>query len=81
MVWLGISWEGKTKLVFVPEGVKVRAKEYLNNILEPVVKPLGQSLFHGQQWTFIQDSAPAHGAKVVQKWLRDNVPDFVSSQE
>lgn len=81
MVWLGGSWKGKAKLFFVPQGVKVRAKNYLENVLEPIVKPLGSTLFKNEHWTFQQDSAPAHGAKIVQKWLATNTPDFISSQQ
>jgi hypothetical protein len=81
MVWLGVSWTGKAKLFFVPQGVKVRAKDYMEEILKPIVKDLGDTLFDGGNWAFQQDSAPAHGAKVVQGWLRANVPDFISTAE
>src|SRR5277367_842488 len=81
MVWCGISWQGKTKLHFVPQGVKVKAKNYLEDVLELVVKPLNTSLFDGKSWTFQQDSVPSHKAKVVQGWLRQNGPDFISTEE
>jgi len=29
----------------------------------------------------VQDSAPSHRAKATQNFLRDNTPDFISSQE
>ena len=29
----------------------------------------------------MQDSAPSHRAKTTQDFLRDNTPDFISSQE
>jgi len=29
----------------------------------------------------MQDSAPSHRAKATQNFLRDNTPDFISSQE
>ncbi|OXA41211.1 Transposable element Tc3 transposase [Folsomia candida] len=81
MVWLGVSLVGKADLYFVPQGVKVREKNYLDEVLEPIVKPIGSTLFKNRDWTFQQDSAPAHGAKVVQRWLHDNVPGFISSQQ
>lgn len=81
MVWMGVSWMGKTKLHFVPQGVKVRAQNYMQDILKPIVEPLNQSLFQNGHWTFQQDSAPAHQAKMVQKWLKAEIPDFISSQE
>lgn len=81
MVWAGVSWFGKAPLHFVEKGVKVAAKNYLSDVLEPVVKPLNQTLFNGKPWTFQQDSAPAHKAKVTQAWLRDNTPDFIATTE
>ena len=81
MVWAGVSWKGKAKLQFVESGVKIRARNYLNDILIPVVEPLNSSLFHGQPWTFQQDSAPAHGANLTQDWLRQHVPDFIAKDE
>ncbi|VDL81638.1 unnamed protein product [Nippostrongylus brasiliensis] len=32
-------------------------------------------------YVFQQDSAPAHKAKSVQKWCKDNLHDFVSAEE
>ena len=32
-------------------------------------------------FVFMQDSAPSHSAKATQNFLRDNTPDFISSQE
>jgi len=32
-------------------------------------------------FVFMQDSAPSHRAKATQNFLRDNTPDFISSQE
>ena len=37
MVWAGISGLGKTKLVFVPKGVKINAKTYKKHVLESTV--------------------------------------------
>lgn len=81
MVWTGVSGKGKTPLYFVDQGVKVRAKNYLEDILESIVKPLNISLFKNEKWTFQQDSAPAHKAKIVQSWLSKEVPDFISTSE
>ena len=81
MVWIGVSWTGKSQLFFVPQGVKVQAKNYLESNLKPIVKPLGTTLFNDDHWTLQQDSAPSHKAKIVQDWLRTSVPDFVSAEE
>jgi inhibitor of nuclear factor kappa-B kinase subunit alpha len=45
------------------------------------VKPLNQSVFKGHRWTFQQDSAPAHKAKITENWLQKEVPDFISYLE
>lgn len=81
MVWAGITSDGKTPLVFVPQGVKINAANYLDDILKAVVEPWANSHFGNTHWTYQQDSAPAHKAKVTQKWCKDHLPDFVTSEE
>ena len=39
------------------------------------------TLFHGQNWSFQQDSAPAHKARTNQQWQETNVPDFTSTSD
>ncbi|QQP37132.1 Transposable element tcb1 transposase [Caligus rogercresseyi] len=34
------------------------------------------SVASGTPYTFQQDSAPVHKAKLVQSWLKKNVPNF-----
>lgn len=48
MVWWGVSWQGVTPIHFCESGVKISAKVYQQNCLEPVVKPLNQTLFNGK---------------------------------
>jgi len=38
-------------------------------------------LYPDSDFVFLQDSAPSHCAKATQNFLRDNTPDFISSQE
>lgn len=81
MVWYGMSWTGKAKMLFVPQRIKVRARNYIDDILEIAIKLLSQILFSHQDWTFQQDSALSHKAKIIQQWLKNNVPCFISSEE
>lgn len=81
MVWAAISTQGKFPLVFVKPGVKVDKAYYQREILQKIVKPEGKRIFKNQQWTFQQDSAPAHSAKINQSWCNVNLPDFISSSE
>lgn len=81
MVWWGVSYDGVTEAFFCEKGVKTSAKVYQEGILEEVVKPLNTSLFNNEAWTFQQDSAPGHKAKTTQKWLEENVPDFIRAED
>ncbi|KAL1446800.1 hypothetical protein WDU94_010885 [Cyamophila willieti] len=81
MVWWGVSYEGVTQLHFCEQGVKTKAANYQSDILEPVVKPLSETMFANQNWTFQQDSAPAHKAKTTQRWLAVNLPDFIAAED
>jgi hypothetical protein len=61
--------------IFLESGFRMGAKEYLDRILIPHVKPWIQSNFSDNDYiVFMQDGAPCHTAKTVQKWLFENVP-------
>jgi len=45
MVWAGITQDGRTPLVFVPDGCKINAETYRNLILEQGLKPWADSHF------------------------------------
>lgn len=81
MVWLGVCYEGFTKVHFCEKGVKTGAKVYQDTVLGPVVRALGHTLFKNQPWIFQQDSAPAHKAKSTQDWLRANKIDFIAHED
>lgn len=81
MVWWGVSYQGVTKLHFCEKGVKTSAKVYQDTVLEAVVKPLNNTLFKNEVWTFQQDSAPGHKARTTQIWLEQNVPDFIKADD
>ena len=81
MVFAGISATKKTPLIFVQQGVKVKAQNYLNDVLIKEILPWSQKELRRHCWTFMQDSAPAHKAKIVQDWLGRNTPDFIKHNE
>ena len=81
MVWAGVTSDGRTPLVFIPQGVKINQMVYRETIIESILKPWAQKHFKGRCWTFEQDSAPAHKARPTQDWCKKNCPDFISSAE
>ena len=81
MVWAVWSKKGKLPLVFVESGVKVNADYYYNSVLRKVLKPNAKILYENGDWIFQQDSAPSHKAKIYQKLLEDEIPDFFATDE
>ena len=43
--------------------------------------PECRRLYPGNDFEFLQDSAPSHRAKVTQQFLRQNTPDFIAADE
>ena len=56
------------------------AKNYQQDILTNVVVPPNQTMFQNRPWIYQQDSAPAHKAKIMQQWLENNIPEFISNE-
>jgi inhibitor of nuclear factor kappa-B kinase subunit alpha len=81
MIWAGITAEGRTPLCFIDQGVKVDSKVYLEHVLQGVLQPWATNHFDETPWCFQQDSAPAHKAKIVQAFCKDNFPEFISIEE
>lgn len=81
MVWAAVTADGRSPLVFIDRGVKINAENYRENILEGALKPWARKHFGRRPWTFQQDSAPSHSARVNQEWLKNEVPRFISSAQ
>ena len=81
MVWCGVSKKGKFPMVFIESGLRINARYYIDNVLEGVIKDEGSRMYPDGDWTFQQDSAPAHKARITQAWCERNLPDFISSSE
>ena len=81
MVSAGVSWNGKQKYFFIDrQKTKVNLKTYID-FLKTCLPPECRLLYPDNDFIFLQDSAPSHRAKATQNFLRDNTPDFISSQE
>ena len=81
IVWAAASEEGKCPLFFMPPKTTVTALNYKEMILEEVLAPWATAKFGSTTWCYQQDSAPAHSAKLTQKWLAENVLQFLSKED
>jgi inhibitor of nuclear factor kappa-B kinase subunit alpha len=87
MVWAAMGHNFKSELHFVPQGLKIKAQDYLRfmQVFEVEIKQkIGYDERTGrwrQPWTFQQDSAPAHKANITQRWLLDHFPDVITRQQ
>jgi hypothetical protein len=64
MIWGGLGWDWKSPLVFLeklPERKGICSKAYLEQVLEPVVFPLFDTL--DESWIFMEDGSKVHQGK------------------
>lgn len=81
MVWVGMSANGLTRPIFCEPGAKVNANYYITNILKPFLAHDAFRLYPEGDFTFHQDSAPAHTAKVTLEFLRSAGIRFISPEQ
>ncbi|CAG0901689.1 unnamed protein product, partial [Darwinula stevensoni] len=77
MVSLAVSSRGKTKIFFIPRGVKINSQNYREELLSEMLPEI-EDVMH--DYTFMQDGAPAHTALATIQWLRENCPDFIEPE-
>ena len=80
MVWAAVSESGRSPMVFIPQGVKIKRDVNIRDILEGSLKR-GQKQFRDQHWTFQQDGATSHSSRETQQWCQSNCPGFSSKDE
>lgn len=81
MVWIGISANGCTKVRFVKPGAKINSKYYIDNVLKPFIREDIPKLYPNGVFTFHQDSAPSHTAKMTLKFLNENKITFITPSQ
>lgn len=67
MVWAAVTASGRSPIAFIESGFKVNATHYRENVLEAALEPCARKHFGRRLWTFQQDSAPSHKARVNRK--------------
>ena len=80
MVWGGISAKGKTRLIFVDDGVKINTTSYIEKILQPIFKFDIPRIFGADKYIFQQDSAPSHKSKKSQQFLTEKC-EFIEHKD
>lgn len=81
MVWAGVTADGRTPLVFIPQGVKVNSEIYREQVLQEAFLPWVKNHFKNRPYTFQQDSAPSHTARATKDWFRANGIRFITPEE
>ena len=86
MVWMGISYDGVTKVQFIESGAKINSNYYQEKILKPFLYKDASKLYPNNDFIFHQDSSPSHPSKSTieflwnQKvkffWLHQWLPNF-----
>jgi transposase len=79
MVSAGVCYNGKGRLHFVADNVKINSDYYTTQLLPLLVEDCHNLM--DQQFVFQQDGAPAHTSRQAQQWLADNCPEFIGKDE
>ena len=80
MVWVAVSKTWRSLLIFIDQSAKIKAKYYVYNILEPMLKSAKNHFGNDTLWTFQQDDAASHIVNVAQNWCREHIFRFWSKE-
>ena len=79
MVSAGVCFEGKGRLHFVPDNVKMNADFYVNDLLPKLIEDCESLL--SNNFVFQQDSAPANSSRLAREWIDQHSSEFVKKNE
>jgi hypothetical protein len=80
-VFVKVTENGVPDQVFLSQGVKVKAKNNISDILVLHIKSLNESMFNGDLWPFERDSAIVHMNKNNKMLLKNHFPEFITKEE
>ncbi|VDO49115.1 unnamed protein product [Haemonchus placei] len=80
MVWAGVSWNGKTKLLFVEPGLKINAEYYVQQLREGIL-PSCSRLYRDGSFVLQQDWAPAHASRKTLAFLDSVGVEYLKKTE
>lgn len=70
MVWAGISWYGKSKIILVGKSESIDSEKYQEVVSKGL--PSIRSIFANQpRWIFQQDGARCHTSRSTRKWFHE----------
>ena len=75
MACLGMSWRGIGAPRFLAQGRRLNSTEYLGVLENAYLMDIADT-FRGEDYTFLQDGAPAHTSVAAQKWCQANLSKF-----
>ena len=77
MVWVGISFNGRTELRFLKPGTKINSQYYIDIVLKPFFEQDLLRLYPQNNAIFDQDSAPSHTSKMTLNFLGSTGINFI----
>jgi [histone H3]-lysine36 N-dimethyltransferase SETMAR len=80
MAWGGVSFAGKTSLLFIKPGAKINSQYYIEEVLKPFLKKDALRLYPQGDYVFHQDSAPSHASKATREYM-DQHMNYISPEE